>query len=595
MGVPGFFMWLWKRYKGTNFVFNRKNLDKIKDKNLIKKLNSIDYLLVDTNCMIHPKCFEMLAEFNHITNKDKLENKMMNHSIEYLDSIVKYVDPKKGVFVAIDGVAPVAKIKQQRSRRFKSVHDRVMWNNIKKKHGKEIKNEWNNSAITPGTEFMRVLNNKVIDWAKKQSIEVIYSSSNTPSEGEHKLLQFIRENEKNKKKYSYVFYGLDADLIFLALATGLDDIYLLREAVHLNRNNPTDELNYVWIDKMRDSIYDTVYDMLLDEELEEKIIDKNLKRRRITDDFIFICYLLGNDFLPHLPSLDISKDGIDYLLEQYVEVFIENKFKYLIDATKKEKINQKVFENIISKLAKDEPSVLYENSNKRKRRYKSKSSDPYDIEVHRIDKLMFKIHDPIKLGYIPKNKMKDDDGSVLETFSEEWKARYYSHYFGTVEEDQEVFVEDMARHYLLGLKWVTEYYFEDCPSWDWYFPYDHPPFLEDVAKYVSKNPFKKFKFSKGKPLKPLMQLMCVLPPQSSFLLPVPLRKVMTNPNSSLGHLYPIDFEQDFIGKGVYWKAIPYLPSLEIGLVKRTFMKYEKKLNEEDKKRNHVIKNYEFNL
>ena len=150
------------------------------------------------------------------------------------------------------------------------------------------------------------LNSKIISWCKKQKIEVIYSSSNTPSEGEHKLLQFIRDNKKNK--YSYVFYGLDADLLFLALTTGLDNIFLLREATHLNNHNPTDELNYVWIKKMRESILQT---------LNSRSDGPKFKNNAIKD-FIFICYLLGNDFLPHLPSLDISNNGLDYLIDTYI-------------------------------------------------------------------------------------------------------------------------------------------------------------------------------------------------------------------------------------------------------------------------------------
>ena len=84
---------------------------------------------------------------------------------------------------------------------------------------------------------------------------------------------------------------MDADLIFLALTTGLKDIFLLREAVHLNRNKQTDVLNYVWMEKMRESIYVTVSDLIkikLDDEKADKIVNEE----RIINDFIFICYLL---------------------------------------------------------------------------------------------------------------------------------------------------------------------------------------------------------------------------------------------------------------------------------------------------------------
>jgi 5'-3' exoribonuclease 2 len=576
MGVPGFFMWLWKKYKGKNFVFNKDNLDKKKDKKLIEKVQNIDYYLIDTNCMIHPECFKVLDEFNHITNQTKLENKMMDAVIEYLDKTVQYVNPKKGVFIAIDGVAPVAKIKQQRLRRFKSVKDRFLWDSIKKKYGKEIKNKWNNSAITPGTEFMRKLNNKILDWCKKQTLHIIYSSSNSPSEGEHKLLQFIRDNKKEKKNYKYVIYGLDADLLFLGLATGLNDIFLLREAVHLNRNKPTDVLNYVWMEKMRESISDTVIEMF---NKKMEINDKILNRNRIINDFIFIGYFLGNDFLPHLPSLDISKNGLDNLLKVYVDILLENNLDYIINVRKKEMINQKVFNNLIEKLADKEDDILSNNYGKKRRSFGSKSNDAYDREIHKIENLMFKIKDPVMLGN--------------ET-SEKWEKRYFDHYFGAKDEKLNEFREEMGRQYLIGLKWVTLYYFDKCPSWNWYFPYDHPPFLKDVKVASKKFGFDKINFKLGKPIKPFVQLLSVLPPQSAFLLPKKLQKIMNNSNSSLAHLYPVGFKQDFIGKCRYWMGIPYLPELDIQLVIRTFRKYEDKLSVDDKKRNRVIKDYVFN-
>jgi len=576
MGVPGFFLWLMKNYKKDKFIFNKSNIQNgniptESETIILQEINSINYFLIDANCLIHPVCYKVLADHPNITDNEILEDKMLSAILEYLEKIISHVNPNKGIYLAIDGVAPVAKIKQQRSRRFKSIADKAMWDNIKKKYNKPLAHHWNSNAITPGTQFMVKLNNKIIGWAKNYKKSIIYSSCFTPAEGEHKLLQFIREQQREKHDFSYVIYGLDADLIFLALATESNKIYLLREANEINKNESKEVLNHVSIKIMKLSIINTIKNFLLKTSMGELLDDT-----RLVNDFIFMCYFLGNDFLPHIPSLDIHKSGIESLIVSYAETMIEllttkKKIYYLLDDKIKSqnKINIIFLTLFINKLALLENDILIEHFNEKKRFFRS-DGDAYEKEVAKVENVQFKVNDPIQLG----------SGAP-----EQWRKRYYKHYWDVADDELEEFSQNIVKHYLMGLKWVTLYYFDECPSWDWYYPYDYPPFISDIAKYLESANISKIKFTKGEPLKPFMQLLSVLPPQSNNLLPKSLQQLMVNGNSPIIYLYPREFIQDFINKKRYWMGIPKLPPLDINMVKETFNKYQTKLSPEEKSRN----------
>jgi 5'-3' exonuclease len=579
MGVPGFFLWLMKNYKKDKFIFNKANIQD-SESSILHEINSINYILIDANCLIHPVCYKVLADNPTITDNDILEHKMIHAIFEYLEKIISHVNPNKGIYLAIDGVAPVAKIKQQRSRRFKSLADKAMWDNLKKKYNKPLTHHWNSNAITPGTEFMVKLHSRIIDWAKTYKKHIIYSSCFTPAEGEHKLLQFIRQQQEEKHDFSYVIYGLDADLIFLALATESDKIYLLREANEINKQESKEVLNHVSIKIMKLSIINTIKSYLSKTSIGELLNDT-----RLVNDFIFMCYFLGNDFLPHIPSLDIHKSGIESLIVSYADTMTDlfmakKQIYYLLDDKIKSqnKINITFLTLFINKLALLENDILIEHFNAKRRFFRS-DGDAYEKDVAMVENVQFKVNDPIQLG----------SGAP-----EHWRKRYYKHYWGVADDELEEFSQNIVRHYLMGLKWVTLYYFDECPSWDWYYPYDYPPFISDISKYLDSANISKIKFTKGTPLKPFMQLLSVLPPQSNNLLPKSLQHLMVSSNSPIIYLYPREFIQDFINKKRYWMGIPKLPPLDIDMVKKTFNKYKNKLTIEENSRNTSINPFQAN-
>ena len=68
--------------------------------------------------------------------KPLTEDQITERVFEYLLELVRVVNPKKFLYIALDGVAPRAKINQSRDRRFKSgVEDIDFFNELVQKIG----------------------------------------------------------------------------------------------------------------------------------------------------------------------------------------------------------------------------------------------------------------------------------------------------------------------------------------------------------------------------------------------------------------------------------------------------------------------------
>lgn len=580
MGVPGFFSWLIKQYKEDKLITNQ----------LPEKAN---ILYIDANCLFHPQCFKILEGLPNENNVEKMENKMAERIINYIDYLIGYVDPQKMVYIAVDGVAPMAKINQQRKRRYKSVDDLTLRDTIKKKYGIKSNNNWNNTVITPGTEFMEKLHEKLVDHLKtKKRIKIIYSSYHTHGEGEHKILQHIKNLPKSMKG-TYVIYGLDADLFFLSMASQVNNIYLLREdshfsGVHKSVNELYDlvedvaeDLKFVSIDTTKQYYNEQIKNILM-----TKIEQQNINHQIDLDndfcnDFIFLCYLLGNDFLPHFPSIDIKKHGLDTILDCYSDIYIEYEENLIKINEDDVEINNYIFEQLIKKISDFEYEYFTKTLpeiNSRKQYRRCPSNDKYTQEMWEIENMKnINIEDPVKLGIGNEN---------------EWKFRYYEHYFNTSEYQSQT-IGEICKCYLEGLKWVSLYYFKKCPDWKWQYVYNHAPFLSDLYDYVKKDfDFSQMKFKINEPISCCIQLLCVLPPSCHKILPKEYKYLVTSIDSPIIDMFPEKISLDMINKDLYWQCIPLIPVLDIDRI--LLIVNNIKLSKYDNLRNKYLKEIIFN-
>jgi 5'-3' exonuclease len=557
MGVPFFFAWLMRQYKSHKMTTNNPDVEP-------------DILYLDANCLFHPQCFNVigLLEGNSY-DTDYIEDKMFNRIIKYIDYLVGYVSPRLEVFISVDGVAPLAKINQQRKRRYKSVDDAAIREKIRVKHGVRKQIKWNNTVITPGTEFMERLHKRIEGYiaTKGSSLKWTYSSYHVPGEGEHKILDYIRANRDKKP----VIYGLDADLLFLSISSGVNDIHLLRESTEFGKKVKThdnddvaQDLTYVSIENMKDCIYNHVVDMVIKAGGDGKCYD----RERICNDFVFICYLLGNDFLPHLPSINIKRGGIEVIMNCYIDILISTG-EYMIDLTSSETVNMTMLDILISSASGDENGYLVDSTrgHKGKRCY---VTDPYEKEIWELENMQaFDVDDPVGLGY---------------GMPDMWKYRYYNHYFG-VSENYNTHVDNMCESYLQGMMWVTRYYFKGVPSWRWQYLYTHAPFISDIGDYIkrTKCDINKFSFVMSQPLRPCAQLLSVIPPECNGILPKSYRYLMTSDESPLIDLFPTQIALDMIDKDMYWQCVPMLPNIDADRIEQATKHLP--LVEEERRRN----------
>lgn len=225
----------------------------------------------------------------------------------YLEEIVVLARPTRGVYVSCDGVVCAAKRRQQRLRRFKgpwiaaAEKAAVEKATFEKAVVEPTTVSWDATALTPGTAFMAALGTDLIaagkELARSRGLEVIVSTADEAGEGEHKLMAAMRA----RKPLSCTIYGLDADLILLALLLDAEtgcQVVLLREAQEFESRAAEGGFRH-----------------LLIRDLGNVLVGGGPGRTGRIRDYVATMTLLGNDFLPHGLTRTVHDDGVPTLLD----------------------------------------------------------------------------------------------------------------------------------------------------------------------------------------------------------------------------------------------------------------------------------------
>ncbi|KAJ6441695.1 5'-3' exoribonuclease 2 [Purpureocillium lavendulum] len=729
MGIPAAFRWLSNKYPKIISPVVEEQPVTMDDGTVVPvdttRTNpngeEFDNLYLDMNGIVHP-C-------SHPEDRPapKDEEEMMLEVFRYTDRVVNMVRPRKLLMIAVDGVAPRAKMNQQRSRRFRSAQEakekeadkQELLKLVKQQNGGVLppehvdnvaKKAFDTNSITPGTPFMDILAASLRYWCQYKlntdpawaKLKVIISDATVPGEGEHKIMSYVRSQRASADhdpNTRHVIYGLDADLIMLGLATHEPYFRVLREDVFFQDSKARscklcgqkghEARNCRGEAKEKDGEFDEkdnaaplkpfiwLHVSVLREYLAAELAVPGLPFRfdleRAIDDWVFMCCFVGNDFLPHLPALEIREHGIDTLMA----IWRDNLPSMGGYVTKDGHIDWNRAQCILDGLAKQEDSIFKRrkeqedrreaNAKRRKLQHgggggptgrhssdgprKGGHQDPNrGLQLHPIASFpkeppQAMTHDmivnrgpakdatmanksaasvlkdqlrstqqsskpevqepsssPSGLGKRKASELEDatkyassrpegtstpeqsDAGPVdtVRLWEDGYADRYYQQKFHKGPEDQ-AFRHGVARAYAEGLAWVLLYYFQGCPSWDWFYPYHYAPFAADFKGLASLD----IAFDQGYTSKPFEQLMSVLPAASRHALPDVFHSLMLDKDSEIIDFYPEEFEVDLNGKKMAWQGVALLPFIDMSRLLAAVRGKYPLLSPEDAARNGV--------
>ena len=532
MGIPSYFSYIIKNH--ANIIRNRRHLK-----------NKFSSLYMDCNSIIYDCVRKVESECNS-SFKDDL---IIDMVIAKIEKYVEIIQPHNVIYIAFDGVAPFAKMEQQRIRRYKTgVLKEISCAGLKIDN---VNPSFDTSAITPGTQFMNMLSLRVRHAFTNPgkyfgAKTVIVSGSDEPGEGEHKMFQYMREHMNQSE--TIAVYGLDADLIMLSVfhCFSCDNIFIFRESPEfgktlLEESFDRDELLYLDNRALSSAI------------LNEMGITVGTKESigRIYD-YIFACFLLGNDFLPHFPALNIRTHGNYTILETYRNLFASNPDRRFI-SLETGNIQWKWVKLFLQELAKNEHSTILNEykmrSKMEKRFYPTTTKEERDIAFDNIPTIY------------------RAEEHYINPEEHGWQNRYYRVAFHLKPSDvNKPFIDELCNNYLEGLEWTFKYYTEGCPHWRWKYNYHYPPLFSDLVNRLPnfETVFIDEKKGINAPFHPNTQLAYVIPPWNhSHLIPSHIRKYLDENDYKKYYTDISELKFQWIFCKYFWESHTILPDIPI--------------------------------
>lgn len=542
MGIPSYFAHVLKKYP---HVIKR-----------LADLPCINNLYLDCNGMIYDVVRQMQYKPE---NQDAYEAEMLQRICESIDACIAIMRPTSSVFIAFDGVAPVAKLNQQRERRYKSWYLGEMETQRRRelvRSGMKVeapKPAWNTSAITPGTKFMNALHETLIkyyDTSNPAALKarynlsgagIVVSSSNEPGEGEHKLFEYIRNHAAEHAGATTVIYGLDADLIMLCMSHLhiSRNIYLYRETPEFVKsiNVALDEKERYFMDipEFADAIV-------------QHLTNSSSKNVHKVMDYIFMCFMLGNDFMPHFPALNIRTTGITTLMDAYRITIGPNETIIQPAAGGEYAIHWPNYKKLVAHLAAQELTLIRKEHATRDRQARHMRDTDKEDDV---------MHDVLMLPMTQR-----DVERQINPFENGWERRYYAA-LCDISPYNEAQIAALCRNYLEGMEWTFRYYTSGCADWKWTYANHYPPLLVDLVRHIPDQAVSFLRVKPKEPIRPIVQLCYVLPRASHSLLPPSVERALMR--SKFRSKYTDDGSPSF--KWAYckyfWECHTDLPELDL--------------------------------